>query len=179
MQTVDKSGLSHNPTIVPQSFWDESAKVVPQSHISLDMGYGTSREIGIGKFEMFSTNGNIIRMARTRGAYSRATEVLKDDWQHGLSATDLMDVSRALDKWARAQETGKRQSRRPKETRHGFTRKPQAPPQCQSLRQAILHSTKATVQWLKELGMAKFRDGIDPSSSVGWESYIIDDGQRK
>ena len=46
MQTVDKSGLSHNPTIVPQSFWDESAKVVPQSHICIDVGNGTNRETG-------------------------------------------------------------------------------------------------------------------------------------
>jgi hypothetical protein len=143
------------------------------------MGYGTSREIGIGKFEMFSTADNIIRMATKRGVYSRATEVPKDDWQRGLSASDLADVGRALDKWVAAQETGKRQPRQPRETRHGFTRKPQAPPQCQSLRAAILHSTKATVQWLKELGMVKFQDGIDPSSSVGWEGYIVEDNQRK
>jgi hypothetical protein len=128
---------------------------------------------------MFLTPVSISGMAK-RGAYSRNdAEPVKTDWACDMSASDLADVGRALDKWARAQETGKRQPRRPKETRHGFTRKPQAPPQCQSLRQAILHSTKATVQWLKELGMAKFRDGIDPSSSVGWESYIIDDGQRK
>lgn len=122
----------------------------------------------------------MVMATKTRGAYCRTdAEPNRDDWATGLSASDLMDVSRALDKWVAAQETGKRQPRQPRETRHSFTRKPQDPLQCQSLRQAILHSTKATVRWLKELGMVKFRDGIDPSSSVGWESYIIEEDQRK
>ena len=44
MQTVDKSGFSHNPKILPKSFWEQTAKLLPQSHKSLDCGSGSNRE---------------------------------------------------------------------------------------------------------------------------------------
>ena len=46
MKTIDLSSNSHNPKIVPQSFRDQTAKLVPQSHKSLDCGNGTSPECG-------------------------------------------------------------------------------------------------------------------------------------
>jgi len=42
----DKPTDSHNPKMVPQSFRDQTADLVPQSHISLDCGSGTSRDFG-------------------------------------------------------------------------------------------------------------------------------------
>jgi len=49
VETIEKSSDSHNPKIVPQSIWDQTAKLVPQSHKSLDCGSGTNRDFETGK----------------------------------------------------------------------------------------------------------------------------------
>jgi hypothetical protein len=49
VQNLDKSMNSHSPKIVPKSIWDQSAKLVPQSHKSLDCGSGTNRDCETGE----------------------------------------------------------------------------------------------------------------------------------
>lgn len=44
VQNIDTPSDSQNPKIVPKSIWDQTAKLVPQSHMSLDCGSGTNRD---------------------------------------------------------------------------------------------------------------------------------------
>ena len=132
---------------------------------------------------MFSTNANITRMARTRGAYARATEPVKNDWQNGLSATDLMDVSRACDKFLQAVESGRRTAgRKRQELREPFLRKAQftPTPKIDSLHrfQNIREFRQAEARRIRAL-IALYphrRNELDPCK--GWQDWLIEDEER-
>lgn len=74
MPTIDKSGFSHNPKIVPQSIWDQTAKLVPQSHMSLECGSGTNREFETRENADPLACPNVIRLALSE----RASRALSD-----------------------------------------------------------------------------------------------------
>jgi hypothetical protein len=123
-------------------------------------------------------------MARTRGAYRRpAAEPVLNDYATDLSATDLMDVFRACDRFLASVENGTRRTRsKREELRAPFIRKRQftPDPKLDSLLryQSLAEFRRDRAKRIREILeiYPERRPEVDPT--WGYENQIIEDEER-